>query len=179
MKIFSFNTCTIEELWKLVATELAKNNVDVVLVGGAVVSIYTEGAYASGDLDFVLNDYTRKTLNKVLKDLGFIQKGRHYIHPECRHLYLEFASFPVSIGDDVSIVPDEVENEGVRIKLYSPTDSIRDRLASFIHFNAKDCLDQAIMIAKKHPVNLEKIQSWCKKEGGEAAYREFIRKLQE
>jgi hypothetical protein len=110
--------------------------VDVVLVGGAVVSIYTEGAYLSGDLDFVLNDYTRETLNKVLKRLGFHQKNRHYIHPECKHLYLEFASFPVSIGDDTSIIPDEVDVDGVRIKIYSPTDSVRDRLASFIHFKA-------------------------------------------
>lgn len=78
---FNFKTCTIEDLWKLVATELAKNDVDVVLVGGAVVSIYTEGAYVSGVLDFVLNEYTRDTLNRVLKDLGFVQKNRHYIHP--------------------------------------------------------------------------------------------------
>jgi hypothetical protein len=45
MKTFNFKDCSIEELWKLVATELAKNDVDEVLVGGAVVSIYTEGAY--------------------------------------------------------------------------------------------------------------------------------------
>jgi hypothetical protein len=179
MKAFNFKTCTIEELWRLVATELAKNDVDVVLVGGAVVSIYTEGAYVSGDLDFVLNDYTRETLNKVLKGLGFNQKSRHYIHSDCKHLYLEFASFPVSIGDDTSIIPDEVESEGVKIKIYSPTDSVRDRLASFIHFKAKDCLDQAIMIAKKHPVNFKKIESWCKKEGGEATFEEFIRMLRE
>ncbi len=175
MKTFNFKTCTIEELWKLVATELAKNEVDVVLVGGAVVSIYTEGAYVSGDLDY----YRRERLNKILKGLGFIQKSRHYIHPECKHLYLEFASFPVSIGDDTSIVPDEIENEGVKLKIYSPTDSVRDRLASFIHFKANDCLDQAIMIAKKHPVNFKKIQAWCKKENGEAAFQEFLRKLKE
>lgn len=85
----------------------------------------------------------------------------------------------MSIGNDTSIVPVEVDNEGVKIKIFSPTDSVRDRLASFIHFKAKDCLDQAIMIAKKHPVNFKKIESWCKKEGGEDAYKEFIRKLKE
>lgn len=112
-----------------------------------------------------------------MKELGFIQSGRQYKHPECKHLFLEFSSFPVSIGNDISIVPDEVENDGVKIKIYSPTDSVRDRLASFIHFQSMDCLDQAIMIAKKHPVNLKKIESWCKKEGGEKHFKEFIRKL--
>jgi hypothetical protein len=49
MRKFNFKNCTIEELWKFVATELSRNDVDVVLVGGAVVSIYTEGAYLSGN----------------------------------------------------------------------------------------------------------------------------------
>ncbi len=31
-----------------------KGGIDTILVGGAVVSIYTEGAYRSGDLDFIL-----------------------------------------------------------------------------------------------------------------------------
>ncbi len=37
MKI-DFKKCTEEELWKYVATKLSKNEVDVILVGGAVVS---------------------------------------------------------------------------------------------------------------------------------------------
>lgn len=41
MKKINLANCSIEELWKYVATELAKNDVDVILVGGAVVSIYT------------------------------------------------------------------------------------------------------------------------------------------
>jgi hypothetical protein len=179
MQNFNFKTCTIEELWKLVASKLAKNEIDVVLVGGAVVSIYTEGAYISGDLDFVHYDFSRKKLDQVLKEMGFIQKSRHYIHPDCKHLYLEFSTFPVSIGNDTAIIPDEVEHEGVKIKIYSPTDSVRDRLASYMHFKANDCLDQAIMIAKKHPINLEKINKWCETENTIEAYVEFLRRLKE
>ncbi len=177
MKRPDLKTCSIEELWKYVASELQKNDVDVVLVGGAVVSIYTEGAYLSGDLDFVLYDYTRTKLNEVLSKLGFVQKGRHYHHPDCKHLFLEFMSFPATIGEDVSIVFDEVEVDDVKIKIYSPTDSVRDRLASAIHFKAKDCLDQAVMIAKKHPVNLQKIKNWCENEGGSKVWDEFERRI--
>ncbi|MBF0205516.1 MAG: hypothetical protein HQK53_01370 [Oligoflexia bacterium] len=46
-------TCTEEELWKLVAVHLKKKGIDTILVGGAVVSIYTKGLYRSGDLDFI------------------------------------------------------------------------------------------------------------------------------
>lgn len=59
MKI-DFKTCTEEELWKFVATHLKKKGIDTVLVGGAVVSIYSDGAYKSGDLDFVLTKMFQK-----------------------------------------------------------------------------------------------------------------------
>lgn len=169
----NFHSCTIPELWKFVASNLAKNGVDVVLVGGAVVSIYTDGAYESGDLDFVINDFSRKKLDSTLFDLGFKKEGRFYKHPECKHLFIEFASFPVSIGDDTDITPEMVNIEGTVIKIFSPTDCIRDRLASYIHFKTKDCLEQAIMVAQKHPFNLKKIKDWCKKENGDKAFNDF------
>ena len=177
MADFNYQNCSIEELWKHVGVELAKHDVDVVLVGGAVASIYTEGAYQSGDLDFVLNDFSRKKLEKVLSNLGFRRQNRHYVHPECRHLYLEFSSFPVSIGDDTSIEPSEVQVGDVVIKIYTPTDSVRDRLASYMHFNAKECLDQAVMIAQRHPIDYGSVRIWCGKEGKSKTYDEFVARV--
>lgn len=175
--IIDLKTCSEEELWKYIATELAKNDVDVILVGGAVVSIYTEGAYKSGDLDFVINDFSREKLNDVLKNLGFIQEGRYYKNPDCSHLFIEFATFPASIGDDYNISPDEIENEGQIIKIFSPTDCVRDRLASFAYFSARECLDQAVMVAQKHAVNLTKIKKWCEAEKIQSKYDEFLIEL--
>jgi len=40
-----FSKCSEEELWKYVASHLTKRGYDTILVGGAVVSIYTEGIY--------------------------------------------------------------------------------------------------------------------------------------
>jgi len=170
-------TCTEEELWKFIATELSKNNIDVILVGGAVVSIYSEGAYKSGDLDFVLNDFSRDKLNMVLKNLGFVQNGRFYKNPECKHLFLEFAPFPASIGDDYSIVPGEIEHEGQKIKIFSPTDCVRDRLAGYMYFKSRDNFDQAILVARKHPINISKIEKWCESEKHSEVFEEFLRAL--
>jgi hypothetical protein len=177
MKKINLANCSIEELWKYVATELAKNDVDVILVGGAVVSIYTEGAYVSGDLDFVVNEFTRNKLNEVLSNLGFTQKTRHYTHPDCKHLYLEFASFPASIGDDTNIKPASVDVNGIKIKIFTPTDCVRDRLASYIHFKANDCLDQAAMVAQKHNINYKKVKDWCVKEGTPSAFDDLMEKI--
>ncbi len=61
MKI-NLKTCTEEQLWKYVATYLKTKGIDTILVGGAVVSIYSEGIYKSGDLDFVLSSMFTKGL---------------------------------------------------------------------------------------------------------------------
>jgi hypothetical protein len=148
MKI-DFKSCTEEELWKYVAAHLKRKGIDTVLVGGAVVSIYSDGAYKSGDLDFVLTKMFQKGLPEAMEEIGFRNEGsRHYIHPECSHLFIEFSSSFLEIGEDNNITADEVEVDGVIIKILSPTDCVKDRLASYIHFKARECLDQAAVTFK-------------------------------
>ncbi len=174
----NFKTCSEEELWKFVATHLKKKDIDTVLVGGAVVSIYTDGAYKSGDLDFVLMQMFVKGIPEAMKEIGFEKKSsKHYIHPKCTHLFIEFPSSHLEIGDDNKIIPTEVESSGVKIKILSPTDCVKDRLASYIHFQARECLDQAVLVAKRHPVNLDSIKKWCKAEKGISQWEDFQQKL--
>lgn len=47
-----FKNFNEKKLWHYVAVHLKKKGFDTVLVGGAVVSVYTNGLYHSGDLDF-------------------------------------------------------------------------------------------------------------------------------
>jgi len=113
-----------------------------------------------------------------MKEIGFVRKGRHFIHPDCKHLFVEFpGSVQMGIGDDYSIIPKEVKVEGVKIKILSPTDCIKDRLASFIHFKDREGLEQAILVAKNHPVKFKEIENWCKKEGASWAFDEFKIKI--
>lgn len=171
--------CTELELWKFVAVHLKRNGIDTVLVGGSVVSIYTDGAYESGDLDFVKLDLFTKGLEKAMKEIGFKKRSqRYYAHRDCEHLFVEFPGGPpLGIGEDNEIVPDEIDCEGEVIKIYSPTDCVKDRLASWIYYKAEECLDQALMVARRHPVKLEDIKSWCFREGKELHWERFISKL--
>ncbi len=43
--MIDFSKCTEEELWKFFATHLQSKGIDTILVGGAVVSIYSDGLY--------------------------------------------------------------------------------------------------------------------------------------
>ena len=119
-----------------------------------------------------------KGLPEAMKEIGFEKMGgRHYVHPDCKHLHVEFPGSFLEIGEDRDIKPDETLSEGVKIKILSPTDCVKDRLASYIHFKARECLDQAVMVGQKHPVKLDAIKRWCKNEGAEMAYEDFLRGL--
>ena len=50
------------------------------------------------------------------------------------------------------------------IKLLTPTDCVKDRLASFYFWNDWQSLDQAIMVCKKEKINIDEIKKWSKKE---------------
>ena len=174
----NLKTCNEKELWEYVAVHLKKKGIDTVLVGGAVVSIYSNGAYRSGDIDFVKTSILVTKLEETMNELGFKKHGRHYVHPECKHLFVEFPGGPpLGIGEDNTIVPDEVEVNGTVIKIFSPTDCVKDRLASYIHFKAPEGLDQAVLVAKNQDVNLSSIKKWCKGERAEWAFDDFIKKL--
>ena len=174
---FDIATCTEAELWRHVAAHLAARGDPAVLVGGAVVAIYTEGAYRSGDLDLVLEDLMGSNVDAHMSQIGFQRRGRYFEHPKCPHLFVEFVAGPVGIGNDTNIEPDEVLVNGQTIKLLSPTDCVRDRLASYIHFGARECLDQAVLVARSHSVDWTRIESWCRGEGpsGPLAYQDLER----
>jgi hypothetical protein len=173
MKI-DLSTCSEEELWQHVAVHLEKNGLRCVLVGGSVVSIYTEGLYRSGDLDIIIQNLVKDKLPALMKDLGFKKMHRHYVHPECSHLIVEFPQGPLAIGDETDIKPETVDIGGTTIRLLSPTDCIKDRLASYIYGNTRDALDQAVLVAKRQPFQKSKIKKWCEKERRTDVFAEFI-----
>jgi len=105
--------CTEKEMWKYVATYLASEGIETILVGGAVVAIYSDGLYRSGDLDLVLKSTLSMHLHEAMKKIGFVcDRSRHYRHPDCDHLIIDFASPPAAIGDDYKIIPDSKRSMG-------------------------------------------------------------------
>ncbi len=52
-----------------------------------------------------------------------------------------------------------------------------DRLAGYFYWNDKQNLDQAIMIAKKHPIKMKEIESWSKAEGELEKFKIFQGRL--
>lgn len=122
---------SLKELAFIVGDHLTKEGIHALLVGGGVVSIYTENKYESYDLDFISPD-PLKDLIKAMNKIGFEQKGRHFTHPESI-FFVEFPGTTLIIGDEYQDTFDSITFKNKSLKLLSPTQSIMDRLAAFDH----------------------------------------------
>jgi predicted transcriptional regulator len=156
---------------------LFKNGIETVLSGGACVSIYTNNRYLSYDLDFVLLSYvSRKKIASVLEGIGFQEEGRHFTHKDTPFI-VEFLAPPPSIGEEPIGKIVEIKRGGMVLKLLSSTDCVKDRLASFYHWNDKQSLEQAILVSLDNEIDLKEIQRWSIKEGMRDKLETFMNTL--
>lgn len=161
----------------LVSSYLAENNVETVLTGGACVSLYTRNKYLSFDLDLVLlNDPTRRRAARLMEAAGFQPDGRHFRHPDS-HFIVEFLSPPLSVGEEPITHVGEIRDGKKVLKLLSPTDCVKDRLAAYFYWDDYQALEQAVLVAKRNPVRLKDIERWSGREGMILKFRKFMREL--
>lgn len=165
------------ELAAYVQQALRERGISVVLTGGAVVSIYSGEKYVSLDLDLVVEQYARrKTIDQVMGELGFRQAGRRFEHPETRYL-VEFPAGPLSVGSEPVSRIDELILTTGKLRLLSPTDCVKDRLAAYYHWNDQQCLVQAMMVVKDQIVDMEELSRWSEVEGKLAEFEEIRDRL--
>lgn len=147
--------------------------VEVVLSGGACVSIYTRNKYFSFDLDFVLLSFVpRKVLREAMAGIGFAEDGRHFRHPDTPYI-VEFLSPPLSVGEEAVGKIRRIVRSGKVLRLLSPTDCVKDRLAAFFHWNDRQSLEQAVLVARSNRVDLGEVRRWSIGEGMEAKFDEY------
>jgi len=84
---------------------------------------------------------------------------------------------PVSIGHEAIHKFNTLNTPVGSLKLLSPTDYIKDRLASFFHWNDTQGLEQALMVGKDHSIDVNNLKRWAKAEGFEKKSQPFLTKL--
>jgi hypothetical protein len=153
------------ELAALVATRLKENKIDVVLCGGACVSLYTSGSYVSLDIDFLDNGVvSRKAIRTVLAAMGFREKGRYFVHPETT-FPVEFPRGPAMVGEERPRRIDEMKFSTGTLRLLSPTDCVKDRLTWYYYDNDLQALEQAKAVTQENPVDIDEVERWSRNEG--------------
>jgi hypothetical protein len=163
-----------EELAAFVCTALGDAGIKVTLTGGACVAIWTDGQYMSKDLDFVeQGTVPRRELRAVLVRLGFSEDSRYFTHPDTEYV-IEFPSGPFAVGNEpVKAILERVSATGV-LRLLSPSDCVKDRLAAFFHWSDQQALRQAVMVARMQPIDFDEVRRWSTAEGMASKFEQFL-----
>lgn len=161
----------------VISDYLIKNGIEVILTGGACVSIYTDNKYISYDLDFVLISLDKqKLVKKLLLALGFSEKNKSFWHSDIEY-FIELVPPPLSVGEEPVKEIFEIKKGNHKLKLLSPTECVKDRLLAFYHWDDRQCLEQAILVCKDNKVDLEEIKRWSINEGMSSKYDIFLAQL--
>ena len=168
---------TIAEVIEAVSSTLETAGITAVLVGGACATVHSGGVYTSEDVDLIIQSAPgQSAVDEAMASIGFTRKQAQYFHAKS-DFFVEFPRGPLAIGHDVRIKPVRVKVGSSRILALSATDSCRDRLAAFFHWNDRESLDVAVAIAVRQRVKLAAIRSWSAGENAMDKYETFEREL--
>ena len=169
---------SLGELAALVSQALAAAGIAATLSGGGAVSLYSGNEYESRDLDFVTSERTN-VIAAAIAPLGFshVLGARQFEHPETDY-YVEFPPGPLGFGE--SVVPDDeattLQTDFGPLRIVTPTHSVMDRLAAYISWRDNPSFDQAVMVARRHPIDWPALREWGRRERIDAAVIDRLRR---
>ena len=167
---------SIKELAAIVSNKLNESGIDAILVGGACVSIYTKNKYLSSDIDFV-SAASIKEISPVLLDLGFERKSSRHFEKKRLPFFYRVCFSPAALGSEPVKETNVLKTRLGDIILLTPTDSVKDRLAAYYHWNDPQALEQAMLIARSQKISLREVKRWSEKEGQKVKYNFFLKAM--
>ena len=165
-----FSTTTITELAAIVANHLKHWRIEVVLVGGLAVEIYTDNLYLTADIDLVNTNYqSPQRLNSAMAELGFSRQGRVYVHPTTT-IVVEFPAAPLAVGDEFITAVSHIQVAGKSLSILTVADVIKDRLSAYLHWHDRQSLIQAVAMMRKHQQMPEDFRVFLTQEGSDTDF---------
>jgi hypothetical protein len=141
-----------------------------VLVGGAAVELYTQGAYTTGDLDLV--GTVTPGVTRALENAGFERHGRHWIH-EPAQVFVEFPG--------TALEPDEraswLDFEGQKVRVVSVEDLLVDRLGAWEHWQSSVDGVNALLVwwAQQQRIDVGRLEHRLAQAGWNSAWQSLVR----
>jgi len=128
-----------------------ERGIPAVLVGGTVVEFYTAGGYTTADIDMVLPPLERSEIETVMEELGFVRSGdfRHWSHPRIP-FPVEFPPGPLQVGHLAVGELNEIEIEGIKLKILKVEDILLDRIVMAQEWADLQAKVQAEMLMYAH-----------------------------
>ena len=162
----------------IVSDALDRAGITATLSGGSAVTIYSDNAYLSRDLDFVTAAMIAD-FEPVLTDLGFertvVPRLSQFAHPKVEW-YVEFPPAPLSFGH-LEVSPADcakIELPVGTLRIITATQSVMDRLAAAYAWKDEQSRDQAFLVAAAQDIDWEALRTWFVNEGEtEHEYQRF------
>lgn len=123
------------------------------------------------DVDQDILEKINMKINKKMSMKDFYHKNSNFS--------VEFPGSQLIIGDEPMKPEGKIKKGKFILKLLSPSQCVMDRLSAFYHWKDRQSLEQAVMVARKHPVKLRKIKMWSTNEGMEDRYEIFLDRLKD
>jgi hypothetical protein len=172
----SISRMTQAELAAYVQSHLRKKGITVILSGGAAVAIYTVNKYVSVDIDLIDVYFAdRKKIIAAMEEIGFSETNRYFIHPDTKHI-VEFPLGPLSVGEEPVREIKEIKFSTGILRVISPTDCVKDRLAAYYFWNDQQSLAQAKLVAKHNRISINEIKRWSQTTGNMKEFKIFLEK---
>lgn len=140
-----------------------------VLVGGAAVELYTNGAQASDGLVFAGS--VSPDVARVLDSAGFKRKGRHWVH-RAVEVFVEFSSRVLGEGE----VAGRLRVGSYEVATLSAEDVLADCLAAWKHWNSVvDGVNAWLLFrARREKLDGKRLQARVSALGAEDALRALM-----
>lgn len=168
---------TQAELTAYVQSHLWEKGITVILSGGATVSIYSANKYVSADVDLVNTNFAdRRKIKAAMEEIGFHEHGRYFSHPDTKHI-IEFPPGPLSVGQEPVKQIKKIKLTTGILRVISPTDCVKDRLAGFYFWGDQQSLTQAILVSRSNRIDLEEVKRWSRKSGNLQEFKIYRDKL--
>ena len=90
---------------------------------------------------------------------------------------MEFPTGPLAVGREPVKETVMLQFSTGVLRIISPTDCVKDRLAAYYHWGDRQSLEQAIMVVRDNIVDLKEVERWSEGEGNLAQFQEIKDRL--
>ena len=174
---------TLAEVCFAVSGALEAHGMSAVLTGGSAAALYAPQTYMSHDADFILDaDDPLDDVAIAMRSIDFQRDGRSriFLHPHSE-FSVDFPKGPLAVAGDYIRETHVLESRGVRLRILTRIDCIRDRLAHFYFWNDYTALNAAVGVAAQSSdeVDMDSLRTWTERESPThlEKFAEFERRL--
>jgi hypothetical protein len=175
---------TLADVCFEVSAALETHGMTGVLTGGSAAALYAPQAYMSDDADFVLDaDHSLDEIAIALETIGYDRDGRSrvFVHPKSKFT-VDFPKGPLAVGGEYVRETDTIARGPLRLRILTPEDCMRDRLAHFYYWNDYTALNAAVGVARSVAAqDLAALRSWTERESPNflEKFAEFERRVRQ